>query len=343
MLTNSNRARDFRNKRVWAFSAAVVLAALAIPTSSSGFVAAADLNSTQSGIVQMEHLTSNVYLANGAKLTAQQDGNEVLLKAGQEVIIHYNGTDLVETAQDETVAILLERLGIEPGPLDMVAVEDADSASVQIHVGSNVVLYDRVETVTESPVTYVYNDVLPTWSETVLQQGKDGVHTEVYEVVYSNGREVSRQLVEETDTQATKTVIEKGTLSNFAPNDAAVADIVKNGDGTGKIVLENGQELTFNRTLDMRATAYTTGDPGVGTITASGTTVRVGTVAVDRSQIPFGTKMYVVSNDGAYLYGFSIAEDTGGAIRPNRIDLYFETYEQCINFGVRNCTVYILD
>ena len=63
----------------------------------------------------------------------------------------------------------------------------------------------------------------------------------------------------------------------------------------------------------------------------------------NRKQIPFGTKMYVVSNDGAYLYGFSVAEDTGGAIRQNRIDLYFETYQECINFGVRNCTVYILD
>ena len=39
----------------------------------------------------------------------------------------------------------------------------------------------------------------------------------------------------------------------------------------------------------------------------------------------------------------AVAEDTGGAIRQNRIDLYFETYQECINFGVRNCTVYILD
>ena len=340
MLNKSNLARYFRSKRVWAFSAAVVMAAVAIPTSSSGYVAAADV--AEPTYFLTEDLKSELYLANGAQLTSRENGSDVLLKAGQKVILHYNGEDLAETAGDETVSALLERLGVEPGPLDTVAV-DASGDAVEIHVGSHIVLYDRVETVTESPVTYVYNDVLPTWSETVLQQGQGGVHTEVYEVVYSDGREVSRQLVEETDTQATETVIEKGTLSNFAPNDAEVANIVSNGDGTGKIILENGQELTFNQTLNMKATAYTTGDPGVGTITASGTTVRVGTVAVDRKQIPFGTKMYVVSNDGAYLYGFSVAEDTGGAIRQNRIDLYFETYQECINFGVRNCTVYILD
>ena len=107
----------------------------------------------------------------------------------------------------------------------------------------------------------------------------------------------------------------------------------------GRIVLF----LSFSKTMTMRATAYTTGDPGVGTITASGTTVRLGTVGVDRSQLPFGTKMYIVSNDGLYTYGFSIAEDTGSAIRKNRIDLYYYTYEECIQFGVRDCTVYILD
>ena len=57
--------------------------------------------------------------------------------------------------------------------------------------------------------------------------------------------------------------------------------------------------------------------------------------------IPLGTKVYVVSNDGAYAYGFAIAEDTG--VRGNSIDLYMETYDACIQFGVRDCTVYILD
>ena len=124
---------------------------------------------------------------------------------------------------------------------------------------------------------------------------------------------------------------------------AKVSNIVTNSDGSGKLVLENGQEVTFSKTMTMKATAYTTGDPGVGTITASGSTVHLGTVGVDRSQLPFGTKMYIVTSDGSYVYGFSIAEDTGGAIRKNRIDLYHNTYNDCIQFGVRNCTVYILD
>ena len=75
--------------------------------------------------------------------------------------------------------------------------------------------------------------------------------------------------------------------------------------------------------------------------TASGTAVHVGVVAVDRNVLPLGTKVYVVSNDGMYNYGFAIAEDTG--VRGNSIDLYMDTSSECIQFGVRNCTVYILD
>ena len=52
-------------------------------------------------------------------------------------------------------------------------------------------------------------------------------------------------------------------------------------------------------------------------------------------------KNYVVSNDGQYVYGFAVAEDTG--VRGNMIDLYMDTYRECIQFGVRECTVYVLD
>lgn len=62
-------------------------------------------------------------------------------------------------------------------------------------------------------------------------------------------------------------------------------------------------------------------------------------MAVDKKVIPLGTKMYIVTNDGV-VYGTAVAEDTG--VKGNKVDLYYETYQQCINFGRRSCTVYIL-
>ena len=53
--------------------------------------------------------------------------------------------------------------------------------------------------------------------------------------------------------------------------------------------------------------------------------------------------MFIVSDDGNWIYGYATAEDCGGAIRGHIIDLYFDDYYTCIQFGRRDCTVYILD
>jgi 3D (Asp-Asp-Asp) domain-containing protein len=52
--------------------------------------------------------------------------------------------------------------------------------------------------------------------------------------------------------------------------------------------------------------------------------------------------MYIVSNDGAYIYGIATAEDCGGAIGGARVDLYYDTKEECFAFGRRDCTIYFL-
>ena len=92
----------------------------------------------------------------------------------------------------------------------------------------------------------------------------------------------------------------------------------------------------------VRATAYTHTDKGCDTITATGTTVRWGTVAVDPRYIPYGTRMFIVASDGSYIYGLATAEDCGGDIKGDRMDLYMPTYEQCREFGRRRCTLYFL-
>jgi len=70
---------------------------------------------------------------------------------------------------------------------------------------------------------------------------------------------------------------------------------------------------------------------------------RVGAIAVDPKVIPLGTKMYILSSGGTWIYGVAVAEDTGGSIKGYKIDLFFDTYDECINFGVRSAAVYILE
>ena len=72
-------------------------------------------------------------------------------------------------------------------------------------------------------------------------------------------------------------------------------------------------------------------------ITASGEKAVEGvTVAMDKS-IPFGTKVYI---DGV---GERIVQDRGGAIKGNRIDLYFDSHQEALNFGRQTKQVTILN
>jgi 3D (Asp-Asp-Asp) domain-containing protein len=52
--------------------------------------------------------------------------------------------------------------------------------------------------------------------------------------------------------------------------------------------------------------------------------------------------MFIVTQDGKYIYGIATAEDCGGSIKGKRIDLFYETMPETVKFGIRDCDVYFL-
>lgn len=90
----------------------------------------------------------------------------------------------------------------------------------------------------------------------------------------------------------------------------------------------------------MSASAYTT-ENSSNKVTASGEIARVGIVAADFSTLPMGTKVYIVSAYGDWEYGIAVVGDTG--VKGNKIDLFYNTYDECIQFGRRDAIVYILE
>ena len=329
-------------KRLIAVAAVPALSVLAIslsPHPSNADAHALYVVSDES-YLRVDEVAGDVFLTDGsASLVSRQGGSELALASGRTVTVTHQDLTFSTVSRQETVTELLARLDVRPSPLEMVSVAILDNG-IEIIVNSEFVFYEHITNTTEHETVYQYNDKLPDWQENVLQEGRDGERREVYEVIYQDGEETARQLIDVVDTPAEPTIIEKGTRANFANNGDEVSAINTNADGSGTITLDNGQTLTFSSSRTMKGTAYTTGGK-VGTRTASGTQVRVGVVAVDRSVMPLGTKVYVVSNDGSYVYGFAVAEDTG--VRGNIIDLYMDTYNECIQFGVRSCTVYVLD
>lgn len=114
-------------------------------------------------------------------------------------------------------------------------------------------------------------------------------------------------------------------------------------DTANKIITAgDGSSYEYTSVIDVKATAYNRIEEG-GLITATGTVTEYGTIAVDPKVIPLGKKLYVVSNGGqSWSYGPGLAEDTGGLIKGNRIDLFFMTSQESYDFGVRQARVYIL-
>ena len=86
-------------------------------------------------------------------------------------------------------------------------------------------------------------------------------------------------------------------------------------------------------TVTFEATAYT----WTGNRTATGTWPSRGTVAVDPEVIPLGTNLYIEG------YGEAVAEDTGGAIQGQIIDLYMDSYQECIEWGRRQVEVRVME
>lgn len=109
----------------------------------------------------------------------------------------------------------------------------------------------------------------------------------------------------------------------------------------GVLTTASGTTYSYTKVLACSATAYTT-EGYTEKHNASGNIARVGTVAVDPKVIPLGTALYIVTDDGEYIYGYCVAEDTGGAVKGNIVDLFFDTLAECYAFGRRNCTVYVL-
>ncbi len=94
----------------------------------------------------------------------------------------------------------------------------------------------------------------------------------------------------------------------------------------------SSSSLNVARKLTVKAYAYTGGG-----YTATGTKAKYGTLAVDPKVIPYGTKVYIKELDKVFT-----AEDCGGGIKGNKVDIYMNSEYACRNWGVRTITLQIL-
>jgi 3D (Asp-Asp-Asp) domain-containing protein len=151
--------------------------------------------------------------------------------------------------------------------------------------------------------------------------------------------------VEITNIESTNTIIAQKTIvSRGLSFDIRITDsLIKN-----------------TKPLKMKATAYDLSVESCGKprhhpqygITASGVRAKPDrTVAVDPKVIPLGSILYIeFPEEYQNMNGLYVAEDTGSAIKGNRIDIFLgedkpgerKIYNECLKFGIREVFVYVI-
>ena len=294
--------------------------------------------STRAGTVEDVLQKQNITIGDNDKIIPKmseqvEDGMKITIHRAFEIrLVDGQVEKSIFTTQTD-VRGLTDSLNIQLGKEDRIEPKlEEPIGEGQVIKITRVIREVAVET-QELPFQTVFknNNNLEKGKTKKIQEGKKGLKEIKFEVLYEDGIEAGREIIEENIVEnAVNEIVEKGTLTLVA--------------------ISRGDNIRYSRVLTMNASAYDMsfqstgkkpGDKYYG-ITASGTKLRPGVVAVDTNVIPFGTKLYIESTDKTSDYGYAVAEDRGGAIKGNKIDLFFESAQDVRKFGRRTVKVYIL-
>jgi uncharacterized protein YabE (DUF348 family) len=255
--------------------------------------------------------------------TKLQSRMKIVIEKAFPLTLVVGGSEKQVWSTSTTVADFLRQQGVTLGTLDRV--EPRLDEKVQAKNVINVIRVEKVTDVVEEPVDFAVitkkDESLIQGKEKVINEGRYGLISRQYEVLKENGKEVNRNLLSEK------------LVKNKSDKVMAV--------GTKSFVAQVSRGEAGGREFYVSSTAYTAGCNGCSGITATGINLKTNPgsklIAVDPRVIPLGSKVYV---DG---YGYAIAGDTGGAIKGNRIDVFFPSKSDAYRWGVRKVKIRVLN
>lgn len=251
---------------------------------------------------------------------------------GKKLSITADGRTETVYAPNGNVCDILNQLGYNLSDDDILSVdkdsniEDADKITIK-----RVKYETETETQSVDYETVRKNSNEVELGETKVQtEGKKGEALVTKKCKYIDGKKVSSETV---DTKITKEPVDKVILNGTKGSNVS--------NPVGTFTDSNGNTVAYSKVVTGSGTAYTA---PAGSLTATGVTAYHGGVAVNPNIIPYGSKLYIVSTDGSFVYGYATAVDTGGALMAGTaiVDCFYNTYDECVNFGRRNVNVYIV-
>lgn len=258
----------------------------------------------------------------------------VTITRAKPVVIKVDGDSIEYFTTMNQVEDILKDQGINLNEEDLVYPQIDQSLKSEriIEVIRMSTDYEVVEESIEYETVIRLNEDMDVGAVKLVSEGKDGLVKKTYKIVYRDDVEISRVVEsEEVLVEAVDEVIEKGVDRLF--------------------VTSRGEPFRYSKVITMQATAYDLSVESCGKlpdhpaygITYTGTHARPGVVAVDPKVINLGSKLYVQSLDSTSDYGFASAEDTGSAIKGNKIDLFISDNRQALRYGRRYVRVYVLE
>lgn len=260
------------------------------------------------------------------------------------VNFNIRGKKSVKQVPAGTVQEALDFLGVKMGKNDVLNVSKDKKISDNFNITVQTVTHKDVE----STETISYKTINKDTSELykgetkVDTDGENGVRTIVTRETYINGKLSSKKEVSNKITkEAVNEVVLNGTAEKVSKVQTNSGSISVN-ETDKKLTDVNGKTVSYSRVLTGSGTAYTA---PAGASTSTGRLAQYGVVAVNPNVIPYGSNLYIVSNDGEIVYGYAVAGDTGGAMMAGDAicDLYYPTFDDCSVFGRRDITIYVLN
>lgn len=277
---------------------------------------------------------------------AVTDNINIVVIRGFKVTLTADGETRKVNFSGGTVKQLLKKEGITLSDMDIVEPERNEkiTASTTVTVKRVTFKDKKVKGKVPFETKVEYDDSKFEDEAKVKTKGKDGKKIDTMRDLYIDGKYHKTETIhtEITKKPVTKIVVRGsksrpgGYLNGYVSGKRIISELTP----PFKIELdENNRPIKYKKVIRGKATAYCT-----GTTCSTGVRAMPGRVAVDPREIPYGTKMYIVSSDGRWHYGYATASDTGGFIHNSStvVDLYMRSYNDCVNFGRRNVDIYIL-
>ena len=257
--------------------------------------------------------------------TVITDDTNIYVYNTKNIKLTTNGTEMSVKAPEGTVENALNILGYTVTDNDILSVDKNAQVEDDMEIILKKVTYvDEVSTekISYDTIEKDSDDIL-TGESKVSQNGADGEKEVTKRCKYIDGKYASTKVIGE---KVTKEPIDK---------------VILNGTKRGTTTDTSGAPVSYRYMVSGSGTAYTAAQ---GSLTATGATVYEGGVAVNPAIIPYGSKLYIEAADGSHVYGYATAVDTGGALMDGSaiVDLFYFSYDDCVNFGRRDVNVYVL-